>query len=785
MAQSTSTSRWGCLVALALLVFAIGCPVTPFPYPVTPRNRTTSQESSPSSENAAETQAGQKDAGMSASQLQQANQTTPAGVQQSQQASVQTTGGGGASQVVSPPSPQLGSSGQSNVPPQTTAGQAVLTGGRSELGQGASSAPPPEPPKDLLALIDPATHSMMGQWLREGKSLRSPGQQLTTLVFPFEPPQEYKLLIVARRLQGRESLNVTLPVGNSQTMVILEGFGRLASGLSLVAGLTADLNETTHFGRIFPGDAPVELEFFSAPNYVLVRASQKQIIQWRGDPSVLSLDRRFWSHIPPRRIALSVYSADTIFVIDRIELTPGPVGDRYRFEWGRGTESGGPRMAGEPGSQPPPGWFPGGPPPSSSPQTQPPGSPSPADTASLRPSTGFPGAPITHFGEEPPEQVTQWKDSVGLIEFPLGSGTGFVVKEKLIATNSHVVEGAFVEDLEVTFTGAQEGRYRVQKLLYEDPARDLAILYVDCPQKPIPLAPVSELQTGDKVAIISNPSLGDTELVLRNAMVTGRVGARVHKKGYDFYQVNANVNPGSSGAPLFNWQGEVVGVIAMKATEEGERELSQALRNLDQSFAKVMPGVIRRGMAFSIPGNALVKAVEEAEKELQQPTGRASDLHAERAMFENLAVAGVLYLLKFAANVPDEVRNQEQVVRMRGIPRMAAGKVKLVELIPEDQARGIRLALDAREAREILAFCTKNLDQRLTVLKQSPHVDQNRVKILESLMRTVNTLKRYADNPPTTYQAYSQAALQQSENLKDQVTRLADSFAQLRPAYAD
>lgn len=785
MGQSAPSRRWRYPFAIVVLVFAAGCPVTPFSHPVASRGRTTSQESSPSSQAAAETQPGKEDTLRNGSQVQQASPTTPAGAGGSQErSSGETTRTGGVSEAVSTP-PQGSSSGQSGVPSQTTAGQAIPAVGRSEPEQGSPSVPPPEPPRDLLALVDPAVHSLMGQWLREGKSLRSPGQPLTTIVFPFEPPQEYKLSIVARRVQGRESLNVTLPVGNSQAMVVLEGFGRLVSGISLVSGSTADSNETTRFGRIFHGDAPVALDFFAGPDWLLVRASGQEIIRWRGDPSVLSLDRRFWSHIPPRRIALSVYSGNTVFVINRVELTPGPIPERYRFESTPGGESADPRIAGKPESRPPLRWFPGGPPGSAPPQTQPPESPSSADAANLQPSPGIPRPLVPRFDEQPPEEVTQWKDSVGLIEFPLASGTGFVVKEKLIATNSHVIESAFIEDIEITFAGPQEGRYRVQKLLYEDPARDLAILYVDCPQKPIPLASVSELQTGDKVAIISNPSLGETELILRNATVTGRVAARVHKKGYDFYQINANINPGSSGAPLFNWQGEVVGVIAMKATEEGERELSQALRNLDQSFAKVMPGVIRRGMAFSIPGNALVKAIEEADKELQQPTGRAHDLHAERAMFENLAVAGVLYLLKFAANVPDEVRSQEEIVRMRGIPRMAASKIKLVELMPEHQARRVRQMLDATEAREILAFCTKDLDQRLNALKQSPHVDQNRVKLLDSLMRTVNALKRYAENPPTTYQAYSQAALQYSENLKDQVTRLADSFAQLRPAYAD
>ncbi|MGQ9562303.1 MAG: trypsin-like peptidase domain-containing protein [Thermogutta sp.] len=659
----------------------------------------------------------------------------------------------------------------------------------------AQQAPPatsePQQITDLLQLVQLEKHCIFGQWVREGKGLRSPGVARTTVIFPFNPPEEYKLRIVARRVQGSESLNVTLPVGVfSHVMVILEGYGRLASGLNLVAGATADNNETTHIGRIFPPNEPVELEFFSSAKRVAVRAGGKWIIDWSGDPHLLRLDRRYWMHIPPRRIAVSVYSENTVFVIERAELTPCPAGLDLPSNVALVPKSDRPassrRSLTWPPFGPPPDRFEETPPESRPPESRPPiGGPPPVAQAGSRPETTPALPPITHFNEQPPEEVTQWKDSVGLIEYPLASGTGFVIKEKLVVTNAHVIEGAFVEDLEITFTGAVEGRYRVQRLLYEDPARDLAILYVDCPQKPIPMAASSSLSTGEKVAIISNPSLGDTDLVLRNATVAGLIAGRVHTKGYDFYQVNANVNPGSSGAPLFNWKGEVVGVVAMKATEEGERELGEAARGLDQTFAKMMPGVIRSGMAFAIPGNALAKAIEAAEKELLEPTNRTRDLHAERALFENLAVAGILYLLKFAANVPPEVRNQEELVRMRGIPRMAASKVKLAELMPEDEARAIKRALESSEARELLAFCTKNLDQRLQTLKESPHADQNRVKLLESLMRTVNNVKRNAENPPANYQAYSQTALQQSQNLKDQVSKLKDSFAQLRAAYAD
>lgn len=775
MRVSRLSRLWVCWPLLGLLVLAVGCPQSSVDSSAF-RVKTASQEPSTSNSNTSEGAAAPAESASTGPVTQQTVTTPPPTPEQNQQVPSPVA-------TPNPPVSENASSQPSPTPPSASHGtdQAAVN------TESPPPASPPSPPAtDLLALVDPATHCLMGQWTRVGRGFRSPAQAYTTLVFPFDPPSQFRLLIVARRIEGYESLNVTLPVGGSQAMVVLDGFGRRISGLSMVSGRTADANETRFFGFSFLPNMPVPIQFFCSPNRIAVQAGSRWIIDWRGSPGVLSLDSRFWKHIPPNRIAISVYSPNTVFVIERAELTPLPEGLGLPEETlvpGRPGSS----LAGGPGSRPPfgPPWgrFDGPPEsPAESPSVQESASPPASQTASEPPPSNV---PVMHFHEEPPEAVTQWKDSVGLIEYPLGSGTGFVAKENLIATNAHVIEGAFAEDLEISFTGAQEGRYRVQKILFEDPARDLAILYVTCPQKPVTLAQNSELRTGDKVAIISNPSLGKTDIVVRNAIVAGQVAARVHTKGYDFYQVNANVNPGSSGAPLFNWQGEVVGVVAMKATEEGERELGMALRNLDQTFAKVMPGIIRRGAAFSIPGSSLVKAIEEAEKELQQPAGRAGDLHTERAMFEKLALAGALYLLKFAANVPDQVREQEQMVRLRGIPRMAASKVKLVDLMPEYQADKINEVLEGPEGREILAFCTNNVEQRLEALKQSPHVDSNRVKLLEALWRTVLTLKRNADNPPTTYQGYSQVAIQQSDNLKRQVTQLADSFSQLRPAYAD
>ncbi len=93
----------------------------------------------------------------------------------------------------------------------------------------------------------------------------------------------------------------------------------------------------------------------------------------------------------------------------------------------------------------------------------------PSSLASSPPATTIPL-------EQLPEAVRRSKESVCIIEHPLGSGTGFVVAENLVATNAHVVEGAYVDEIECHFSAAGLVKCRASRVLFEDPVRDLCLL---------------------------------------------------------------------------------------------------------------------------------------------------------------------------------------------------------------------------------------------------------------------------------------------------------------------
>ena len=137
-----------------------------------------------------------------------------------------------------------------------------------------------------------------------------------------------------------------------------------------------------------------------------------------------------------------------------------------------------------------------------------------------------------------------------------GAGSGVIIsKDGYILTNNHVVEGA----KEVTVTLANKKEYKAQ-VVGRDPKTDLAVLKIEA-KKSLPAAAMGDseqLKVGDWVVAIGNP------FGLNHTVTSGIVSAKGRVIGAgpydDFIQTDASINPGNSGGPLFNMNGEVVGI---------------------------------------------------------------------------------------------------------------------------------------------------------------------------------------------------------------------------------
>lgn len=137
-------------------------------------------------------------------------------------------------------------------------------------------------------------------------------------------------------------------------------------------------------------------------------------------------------------------------------------------------------------------------------------------------------------------------------------GSGFVIdgKEGLVVTNNHVIDGA--EEIIINF--ADGSKLKVDKVLGKDTKSDLALLKVS-PKRPlvdVKFGSSAVLEVGDWVLAIGNP------FGLGGSVSVGIISAKsrdINSGPYDDYlQTDAAINKGNSGGPLFNMNGEVVGV---------------------------------------------------------------------------------------------------------------------------------------------------------------------------------------------------------------------------------
>ncbi len=134
-------------------------------------------------------------------------------------------------------------------------------------------------------------------------------------------------------------------------------------------------------------------------------------------------------------------------------------------------------------------------------------------------------------------------------------GSGFIIDtDGYILTNNHVVEGA--EEIIVRLSDRRE---LVAELIGADPRSDIALLKVEADGLPVvKLGDDRELKVGEWVMAIGSPFGFDHSV---SVGVVSALGRSLPSENYTpFIQTDVAINPGNSGGPLFNLQGEVVGI---------------------------------------------------------------------------------------------------------------------------------------------------------------------------------------------------------------------------------
>ena len=216
-----------------------------------------------------------------------------------------------------------------------------------------------------------------------------------------------------------------------------------------------------------------------------------------------------------------------------------------------------------------------------------------------------------------------------------GTGTGVVLdSDGRILTNNHVIDGA--QNIQVRFSDESTS---AAKVLGTDPADDLAVIQVTdsgLDLHPAQLGDSDALRVGDPVLAIGNPFNLESTLTQGIVSATGRTystGANT-RPIRNMIQTDAAVNPGNSGGPLLNSQGQVIGINTLLENPTGDNvnvgiAFAVAINTAKQSVSQMESGQTVSHPWLGIAGVDITPAV-----------AKEASIDAQKGVYVTLVSAG-------------------------------------------------------------------------------------------------------------------------------------------------
>ena len=238
-------------------------------------------------------------------------------------------------------------------------------------------------------------------------------------------------------------------------------------------------------------------------------------------------------------------------------------------------------------------------------------------------------------------------------------GSGFIIDEKgIVITNNHVIQGA--EDVFVRVNGEKNIK---AKVIGADPGMDLAVLQIESDQKftPVKFGDSDTARIGDWVIAIGNPfGLGGT-------VTAGIISARNRSIGLsryeDYIQTDASINQGNSGGPLFNMDGDVVGINTAILGQSGSIGIGFAIPS--NSAQKVINQLIEFGETkrgwLGVRIQTVTKDIADVEK-LDEPRGALVASVAENSPSDKGGIKAGDIILEFDGKKIDEMSELPRIV---------------------------------------------------------------------------------------------------------------------------
>jgi S1-C subfamily serine protease len=337
-------------------------------------------------------------------------------------------------------------------------------------------------------------------------------------------------------------------------------------------------------------------------------------------------------------------------------------------------------------------------------------------TGSLRPLAGNVFDPATLYAQRVGGVVTIYADLGGDGQ---SQGSGFVVDRRgTILTNAHVITNVAVST-DVRGAGAvyvefRDGERVPARIVGWDLFNDVGVVRVDPSEhtlQPVPLGDSAAVRVGEPVAAIGSPFGNQSSLAVGVVAATGRTIDSLTSRYAvaDAIQIDAPINRGNSGGPLFDGRGRVIGINAQIRSDSGTAEgvgfaipinvARRALRQLDQTgevayayigitTQDVTPGIAER-FGIRAERGALVASVEEGT-----PAARAGIQGGNQTeSYNGLA-------LTFGGDV---------IVSIAGAPVTSADDVSRIvtERLRPGQTVSVQLLRNGTERRTVKVTLTK------------------------------------------------------------------------------
>ena len=239
-------------------------------------------------------------------------------------------------------------------------------------------------------------------------------------------------------------------------------------------------------------------------------------------------------------------------------------------------------------------------------------------------------------------------------------GSGFIIDEKgIVITNNHVIQDS--EDIVVRVDGDKEYKAII---IGQDPLSDIAVLQIESKErfKPVKFGNSDKARIGDWVIAIGNPfGLGGT-------VTAGIISARNRSIGLsryeDYIQTDASINSGNSGGPLFDMNGDVIGINTAILGKGGSIGIGFSIPS--NSAKKVVDQLIKFGETkrgwLGVRIQIVTAEIADVEK-LDEPRGALVASVAEKSPSDKAGIKAGDIILEF---------NGTQIKEMKELPIIVA-----------------------------------------------------------------------------------------------------------------